>query len=152
MVVEKNRPGTLVSEGPGRFATTSADVSCIASPCQRPDGSVRVQVPTWPPISLSDVMSFKSAWFSSWRTRSRVRPRFSPTSRRVIGEIRIEPEPHADDRRLALVELVEAVEDPLEVVGLDQQGVGGLAALVGQDVVEGESVLLGVLASGGSGC
>ena len=38
-----------------------------------------------PGRSSSSCISFWRAWFSSWRTRSRVRPRFSPTSRRVIG-------------------------------------------------------------------
>ena len=51
-------------------------------------------------------------------------------------------------RRLAVVELLEAVEDPLQVVGLDQQVVGGLAPLVGQDVVQRDPVVLGALGVG----
>ncbi len=43
------------------------------------------QFPICPPVSARAVISFCSAWLSSWRTRSRVRPKFSPTSRSVIG-------------------------------------------------------------------
>lgn len=37
------------------------------------------------PVSHSQATILRIAWLSNWRTRSRVRPRFSPTSRSVIG-------------------------------------------------------------------
>src|SRR5262245_47534917 len=48
--------------------------------------------------------------------------------------VRVEPEPHANHGGFALTEPVEAVEDPLQVVQLDQEIVGGLRALVGQPI------------------
>ena len=44
-----------------------------------------IKFQTCSPVSASARHEFLHAWLSSWRTRSRVRPKFSPTSRRVIG-------------------------------------------------------------------
>ena len=66
----------------------------------------------------------------------RVRPRFSPISRRVIGRYGSRPKPSPDDSGFALAQLAEALKDSLEVIGLDQEIAGGFRALVHKEVVE----------------
>src|SRR5271166_3708681 len=61
------------------------------------------------------------------------------------GRERFEAKPHPDHRGLAVLKLVQAAEDTVEVVGLDHQILGGLAPVVGQHVIEYLALILAAL-------
>jgi hypothetical protein len=49
------------------------------------------------------------------------------------GLVGVEAEPHANDGGLAVVQVVDVLEDAVEVVGLDELVFGALDAVVGQE-------------------
>src|SRR5208283_954993 len=61
------------------------------------------------------------------------------------GRERFEAKPHPDHRGLAVLKLVQAAEDTVEVVGLDHQILGGLAPLVGQHIIQYLALILAAL-------